>query len=459
MSRYFLRTCTLLTALLVWTGVQAGETPDTIKAALTDFLARETQMGPFLNADAMVVTPTADGAFTVTLPAVAAEGRTTTPHILQLTPAGTFNDHPQYRIEPVFETVQALFHELIPEAVFSADTADINLIWVPHDNLVVTNTQKLTGLSVTLPPIFALTADRFNSDFWVRPTSNNRTDVLTNKTATALTLMTDNLRISVPNLTYADEIISCLSSYNPFIRLFSGQSASFHLALPTVLISLLPTGDTLALFHLEGTGTLADQSAHFNLRLDDITAGPALKSQGMTVIPTEARLSLEVTGFDRSALQQLAQTIDTLPEAEARDTLYRLATELVFHIREFTLANDKAAIRLTGTIRNKQDARGELYPVAEATITVKNWDTISPPPTVDEAYCQRITRQMADVPDKILAHHTIQAACSPRGGILDDFRTLLDADKRQVLPDGTTEDTLFLTLDNGLLTVNGRVIQ
>ena len=437
-------------------------TADSMKEAFSKFLTTQTQMGALFDVNQVQVE--ANGKdFSVTLPAIETDKIKVPTRTIQLTEAGQFNNHTQYKINSVMETIQAMFKDLMPGSTFTTQSADSNMIWVPDYNLIVNNSQNIKGLVIDIPDMFRMTADSVVADTLVRATAENKMEKADSQDGTGVVITANTLQLTIPSVSYSDQVIGSDLTGDSVAQLLSSSSTTYRMELPTVLVGVPGGKESMGSLSAKSNGSFENDTFHFELTLDDIVPAGALKMMVSPVLtPTEVKVDLDIEGFNKESFGEaftIMKSGKTEDVEEVQKTMQKAMENVVVKINLIDIKNNEAGVSVSGTIQNQKKENGEEEPNVNAKVVFTNLDKISPVPVVDEVRCARTKEQMAMISDKELAEKAIESACAPHGGILDDIRPYLNPEDRVVNADGTTLDTLTISTKEGTVIVNGKEFQ
>lgn len=450
---------------------------DEVKAAFTEFLAQNTQVDTLFNLEQMQVTPAGDG-FDLVLPATQNEIANVQTQTIHLTYAGEFNNHAQYKIESPFENVQSLFRDILPDATFTADSADMTMIWVPAYNLVSKNSQNITGLKVSVPNMMDLSVGSLVSDTLVRVVSENKMDAADSTDGHDVQLSAENAVIVVPAFSYESSLEGSDITADPIDQMISSSNNTFKYNLPDVQLKMMGAAAPMAALSIVGQGAYQNEALHFENKFGNITSPTLGAFAPAALIPDEVSIDFDIEGVSKEVLAQLTKKAQSGEYTDEDIPALKQAIETgVFKFNLLEAKNTLAGVAVSGTIRLKlkdaasvttiADMQANLEPVVEAKVVVTNLDQISPEPKVDQAQCDIATELLNSVdmsaPDadaqRESAEMRQEIACAPQGGPLDLVRPYLDTTARVVGSDGKTTDTFVVTYEDNTLVVNGKQVQ
>ena len=453
--------------LLTSTVSFASETADSIKESFTDFLSTQTQLGEIFDLNQVTVIP--DGQdFNLTLPAVNKENLQIPERTVHLTYAGEFNGQSQYKIESIFENIQALLKDLLPEATFTTSEAVSNTIWVPHYNLISNNSQKIKDLNISVPDLFTFTLGEAVSDTLVHSTGENKMDRSDSQDVSDIRISNDSFSVLIPSLSYQDDIIGSVISGNGLTQVLSSQQATYQFKIPAVLVNQVGLTDSLGSVAFNMDGTYHDDVINLNITMDKIALNSDIRQMIPTpqLIPAEVNLNVDISGLNKNDLQKLYDMGNQTEKSdEVQAEMQKLANEVVLKINRLEAKNADGGVAVTGTVATKVE-NDIPSPDIDLTVTITNLDKLSPPPAVNQAQCDEAQAQLnainpndADVESRrMVAEYVMRQACEPQGGQLDSIRPFIDADKRVTNSDGSTTDTIAVRVENDSLTINGQPI-
>jgi len=460
MNKSFLLGCVASVAFAS-TVAFAGETAESVKTAFTEFLTTQTQIGDVLDLSQITVTPDGND-FVVTLPAVNNEEVQIEARDVRLTEAGEFNGYPQYKIESIFEVVQGMFQNMIPDGQFTTQSLDTNMVWVPHYNLVVNLSQNIKGLNIGMPGLFTLTVDSLISDTLVQTVSADQMNKADSQDATGVLIAAEGMQISLPTVSYNDRILNSTITGDPMTQTVSASYASSDVSIPTLMVMEEGNSDPIATAAFDATASLEEGEGYLEMHLSNIVLGQTLRMlMPSAFVPTDISVDLELSGVTPEEVQKVVTVIndDNANHEEAEALLRDFVSKAVINVDPLEVKGQEAGVAVTGTIATHFREDNTSYPVVNAKVVITNLDKLSPEPTVNQEQCEQTKKQMENVADKIVAENAIQNACAPHGGFLDEFRPFLNPENRVINSDGTTTDTIDLIYDNEVLTLNGHVVE
>ncbi len=190
-------------------------------------------------------------------------------------------------------------------------------------------------------------------------------------------------------------------------------------------------------------------------------------------LPTYMTLSVSVPNLDVKQIQQIVnlnQEIaneETAPERltkaekELDQAMNQLMSQAVVDIKEMALGSEEYSVALNGVLNQKDKT-------FKGTLTVINFDFISPEGTVDEAACDEARRnadalmeKMAQSQDNSLFDQTLAAQlkasqlCEAEPGVLDALRPYMAPAKRTLNAKGQTVDSFDVEYNSTGLSLNG----
>ncbi|MCQ2741414.1 MAG: hypothetical protein MJ210_04795 [Alphaproteobacteria bacterium] len=470
-----------IASFALFCGVASAEvikpTPDEVKASLTEFLTSTTKVGTLFDLNQMTVTPAGDG-FDVVLPVTQSGPVQISNKTIHLTPAGDFNNYAQYKIESPFEAVQSVFKDILPDATLTADVADQTTLWVPFYKLISKNSQNIKGLKLVIPTMLNLSAGSLVSDALARVIGDGKMDVAGSSDGQDIQIKAEKAVIYVPSFSSESTSTNCDITSDPIQQLKSCDSSVFKYAIPEIQIKMQEAAAPMASFSLIGSGAYQNEVLHFENKVGNITSSTLSAFAPMALIPDEILLNLDFEGISSEFVSSFSQkgkngslTDEDMP------TIKKLIDKGALKVNLFEVKNAIAGVAVSGTIRVKlndadsittlDDLSANSEPVIEAKVVISNLDKISPEPQVNQAQCDRATEYLNKVDmaspnaemQKATAEMQQEMACAPQGGPLDIVRPYLDINNRVVDVDGTTKNTLVITFENDVLTVNGQQVQ
>lgn len=371
--------------------------------------------------------------------------------------AGTFNGQAQYRIDSVFDTVQSLLQETLPEATISTEDKSSEILWVPYYNLITKNSQNIKNLKMIIPDVLNVTVGSLISDSLTRALNTQRIDNAGMQSIKDLTLTIEEMTLTVPTFSFKNEIQNALLVPSSIQQITSSDKSSFGLDIPTIIISNPINKDLMGSLSVAIDGLYQDKSASLNIKLHNISFNKTLLPLPSTLLPTEIDANADIKNLNTDLINLISNK--DIPQETRADALRKLTSEILIQINKLEIKNTEAGIAITGTIQNKSNAIGLPLPEANLTAVITNLDKLSPEGKVDTQQCERIKSQMATVSDRQVAEQAIQNACMPQGGFLTPLRPYLDPQKRVINADGTTTDTLTITITGTNLIINGKMLQ
>lgn len=223
---------------------------------------------------------------------------------------------------------------------------------------------------------------------------------------------------------------------------------------------------------LKQTADVGQMDMALNLSFKDIAVAQKIPDLDGK-LPTYMTLSVSVPNLDVKQIQQIVnlnQEIaneETAPErlAEAEKELdqamNRLMSQAVVDIKEMALGSEEYSVALNGVLNQKDET-------FKGTLTVVNFDFISPEGTVDEAACDEARRnadalmeKMAQSQDNSLFDQTLAAQlkasqlCEAEPGVLDALRPYMVPAKRTLNAKGQTVDSFDVEYNSTGLSLNG----
>ena len=381
---------------------------------------------------------------------------------LHLIRAGEFNGHPQYQIEAALDHVFSFLRETVPGISISTQSVQSTLIWVPEYNLITKNSYNIRGVQVSTPDTGTFSFGQSVLDSLAQITGPDKMNRASIQDVSDILITTDNLTISVPSFSYQDSLTGVTVSDNVLTQLLSSEDTRYRMSIPTLFLTSAGESTPLASLAVATAGSYKDDVFHWELQLNDIVIDSDLYT-GVpgTLIPSQVSLDFDISGLDHTKIQSLFNEGDTLTQDNLREKVMQLVQNIVVHINRTELKNADGGIAVSGTIR---DISEQKLPQVDLTVAITNLDKLSPMPTVDQARCDEATARLnaVDVNDpnadsqKRAASFAVAQACQSQGGVLDDLRPFIVAEKRETQPDGTTLDTIQLQLKDGDLYVNGQ---
>ncbi|MBO7257453.1 MAG: hypothetical protein J6V11_00765, partial [Alphaproteobacteria bacterium] len=204
----------------------------------------------------------------------------------------------------------------------------------------------------------------------------------------------------------------------------------------------------------------SNSAIHLETKLDKIALNKMLIPLPEIFLPTEVSLNIDIKNIQKENLNILFNQDETISQAERQLALKNIMSTAFVQLNQLNVKNADAGISVSGKLYNQKNNIGLPQPQADLTVVITNLDKISPEPKVDEKYCEETKEFFADKsPFDKEAAEAIQAACTPRGGFFDMWRSYLDPEKRVVNSNGTITDTLSVVLKNNVLVINGQEIQ
>jgi len=452
-------------------------TSEEIKAAFTEYLNTQNKIGALFDLDKMQVTPAGDG-FDIVVPASQNDQVKISEKAFHLTAAGDFNNRAQYKIETPFESFQSLFEDVVPDAKLTTESAAMTMVWVPAYNLVSKDSQNIKGLKLSIPGMMNVSVGSLVSDSLARVASADKMDAADSTDGHDIQISAENAVIVVPSFSYESVLLGSNITPDPFEQMASCDLNTFKYTFPDVQLKMQGASAPIASFSMTGSGSYKNEILHFENIFGNI-ASPTLGAFAPAeLVPDEISVNLDIEGISKALLSQLSQKMQSGNYTdEDVPALKQAISAGVIKINRLEVKNTMAGIALSGTIRGKLDnpetvttlagLQENLEPVIEAKVVITNLDKISPEPVVDQAQCDRATERLKAVdeaaPDadaqKEMLELQQEMACTPQGGSLDFVRPYLDMTGRVVNTDGTTLDTLVITFEDDVLTINGKQVQ
>ena len=452
-------------------------TADEIKTAFTDFLNTRTKAGSLFDLEKMTVTAAGDG-FDLTVPAVQDGQQAIPSKSVHLTYAGEFNQKAQYKIEAPFEIVQSLFKDILPQATFGAESADITTIWVPAYNLVSKNSENIKGLKLNVPNMFDLSLGSLVSDGLVRVVDTDKMDAADSTDGHDLVINADGVSVIVPSFSYESSLTGSDITSDPLKQLVSCTNSLFKYSVPDIQLKMQGAAATMASLTLSGQGAYQNEVLHLENKVENIASSALGAFAPAALIPSEIIVNLDFEGVEKDVMKQLVEAGQKGEYTDEIVPALKKAVETgVVKINLIEAKNSLAGIAVSGTFSAKlKDAENvitveqfadNMSPVFDAKVVVTNLDQISPEPKVDQMQCDRAQERLNKIdmsaPDAEMQKETAEMqkeiACAPQGGPLDMLRPYLDLNNRVANTDGTTMDTFIVTYEDDVLTVNGKQVQ
>lgn len=413
----------------------------------------------------ITVTPNGDD-FDITLGAVSDEDeddgkvKSLSARSVKLTRAGAFVDQAQYKLSLAsLDYLQDLLALVDDDIKLTAATVQDDLIVVPAYQLIANRATRATDAKMsTADGTLALT--QLTSDILARPLAADKMDMSAALDMRDMTLTTQNGSLKIPALTAYSLLTNAPVVGVDLTRQLLADKFEGTFEIPT--IQIFPTAGTnsslpMATGALSGKARFQDDTYYFETKLTQLQTAMPVPAN---LMPTEITLNLDITGLNKQDL--LTLTDDKSDDARQHAAIQHILESGTIILHELQVQNAGAGLMLTGTARAKFDVSGNPQPVVDATLTIRNLDTISPVPTVDEARCAQAKKDFAtptDEQDKQASQMMIEMACAPQGGMLDIIRPYLTAGARTTDPDGATVDTLKIQFQDGKLTLNGKAVQ
>ena len=486
MKKPILFGCVAACALCVSLSVSAAPVAPTaaeVKTAFVSYLGAGSQVGALFDANQITATPVGDD-FDVSLPAVQNDKLTLPARTIRLTRAGEFNNQAQYKIESAFDMLKDIVTGLIPNATLTADSSEMETIWVPAYNLVSKSSSNIKGLKLSfsgtneMPVTGTFSIAQAISDSLVQPVSDTKMDASTSTDIKDLQMAVENVIVEVPSVTQEETATGSDISADLLTRMFSSSRDSMNFSVPNVYIKMTGATEPVGSFSISGSGLFEGDKGHFETKIDQISSPVLAMFAPAALVPTEVAYSFDVLNIDRDILADLVKQGQDGSYTDEDVPLLKRAVDsnAVIQLNYLGAKNDLAGIFLNGVIRLKlenpeevtklKDFETHLEPIVNAALTITNLDKISPEPTVNQAQCDRAKSQVAAIDmtaedaetQKAVAQRIEVQACTPHGGPLDELRPFIDPAKRVTAADGTTTDVINIEYDNNTLTVNGNVL-
>ena len=486
MKKSILFGCVAASALCVAVSVSAAPvvpTADEVKTAFASYLGTGSQVGALFNADQVTVTPSGND-FDVALPAVQNDKLNLPARTIRLTRAGEFNNQAQYKVDSAFEMLKDIITGLLPNSTLTADSAEMETIWVPAYNLVSKSSSNIQGLKLStsgspeMPVAGTFTIAQAVSDSLIRPVSDTKMDASSSTDIKDFQIAVDNVIVEVPSVSQENTTTGADISADPITRMLSSSRDAMNFAVPNVYIKMTGAAEPVGSFSIAGAASFEGDKGHFEMNIGQISAPVLAMFAPAALVPTEIAYNVDILNIDRDILSDLVKQGQDGTYTDEDVPLLKRAVDsnAVIQLNYLGAKNDLAGISLNGTIRLKLDNPDEvtelkdfethLEPIVKAALTITNLDKISPEPTVDQAQCDRAKAQVAAIDmtaedaetQKAVAERIEAQACAAHGGPLDELRPFIDPAKRVTSADGTTTDVIDLEYDNNTLTVNGNVL-
>ena len=249
-----------------------------------------------------------------------------------------------------------------------------------------------------------------------------------------------------------------------------------NLRVASMLLPVQEVSTNVALnTSLKQTADLGRMDMTLNLSFKDIAVAQKIPDLDGK-LPTYITLSVLVPNLDVKQVQQIVnlnQEIaneETPPErlAEAEKELdqsvNRLMSQVVVDIKEMALGSEQYSVVLNGALNQKDKT-------FKGTLTIVNFDFISPEGTVDEKACNdarqdadALMEKMAQSQDNSLFDQTLAAQlkasqlCEAEPGVLDALRPYMVSAKRTLNAKGQTVDTFDVEYNATGLSLNGKPV-
>lgn len=438
---------------------------DEIKNAFRAFIENQTQLGQLFDLSQMSVVAEGEN-FLVTLPetqkVVPVDAQTQETKTLSipekkitLTYADSFDDYAQYRIDSVFDIVQSLIKDAVPEASLTVGQSNSEILWVPYYNLITKNSQNIQNLVLNLPDVLNLTVGSVVSDSLARALGNKKMDRSDLQDVKDIKITAEGTTISIPTFSFEDAIQNADLGVTGIRQLTSSEKAFFNLNIPTVVVSA--DKEHMGSLSLAMNGEYQNTTMHLEIKSDNITLNQMMIPLPSVFLPSEISLNVDVQNLNKEALNLIMDENTT--DEERTNALRTQVSNIRIRINKLEVKNAEAGISVSGILQNEPNAIGLSLPKANLTAVITNLDKLAPEVKVDAQQCERVKAQMATLSDRNIAEQAIQNACAPQGGILSALRPYIDLQKRTVNADGTTTDTVNIIIVNNRMIINGKEVK
>ncbi|MDY6408040.1 MAG: hypothetical protein SPL08_05020 [Pseudomonadota bacterium] len=450
---------------------------DEVKTAFASFLNTQTQAGTLFDLDKMTVTAQGNG-FDISIPAISDGQMKLSAQTVHLTYAGDFNNHAQYKIESPFEAVQNLIKEILPNAAINAESAELTTVWVPAYNIISKNSQNIKGLKVSIPNMLDLSAGSLISDSLARVVGTDKMDSANTSDGRDIQVSVENGVVVVPSFSYESILTGSDITSDPIQQMLSCDNNTVKYTVPDVQLKMQGASAPMGSFSIVGQGSYQNEVLRYESKISNINSPTLGAFAPAALVPDEISVDLSFEGVPKTVLSQLVERAQDKTFTDQDVPLLKQAMDTgIIRINRIEAKNTLAGIAVSGTIRLQLEnaetvttvdgIQENLKPDIDAKVVITNLDKISPEPKVNQDRCDLATQQVQTIdmsaPDaasqKSMAEMQRDMACSPQGGPLDMVRPYLDMNNRVVGTDGTTTDTLIISFDGDVLTVNGHKIQ
>lgn len=406
-------------------------------------------------------------AFEVTLPDIDSDQkdktitRSVSERTFTLTPSGKFGEHQQYKLEPFDWTlISSFFRELLPTAKLTAGSFAGEILLVPELKLGSKQSARVSNLALELPRDIRLGVSSFVTDYSARATPGKKMNTSSKMEAKDIVLQTAFGRISVPVANAHSSSTGGDLTADEMLHFLTAQKVWSKLDIPSVSLATKEDGAPDLSLRLQTTSDFSPGVFTLSFLASDIKGGFFQFFVPPSFMPERIEMRLGLKGMDADKALALMRLIEksknaapdspekAAVEAAVKQALDEIVPKVVFDIKEVEISNATAAVKLSGTFKNLSTAA----PLTEktdgnATLTVTNFDALSPAPAVDESACAAAKKEPGQP-------HAAEA-CAPRGGMLDGLRPYMTAQSRRTNQQGQTVDTFKILIKGTAVTING----